>query len=399
MAISVLYLVASVNPAQGGIAEGVLRSSEELRKLGHRVEIASLDHREDPWVSACKIKTTGLGLGGSRYKLLRRFLPWLRYGYSPSFVPWLKTNAGNYDFVVVNGLWNYVALGSWRALRKSNVPYFVYTHGMLDPWFRNRYFTKHVAKQFLWFFSEGRLLSHARAVLFTSEEELRLAKDAFYPYRKINGIVAGYGTADVPIDMGDVAGVFFERYSLLAERPFVLFLGRLHPKKGCDLLIRAFHRVRDRFPFDIVFAGPDQIGWQSELVRLTKELGVADRVHWTGMLTGDLKWGALRACEAFILPSHQENFGMAVAEALACGKEVLITNKVNIWHEIERSDTGIVGEDTEDGIVSLLERFTSRNDNRVDRQNRARSVFLAEFAIGASTQRLVEIFRRYSVCR
>jgi glycosyltransferase involved in cell wall biosynthesis len=307
-------------------------------------------------------------------------------------VPWLKQNADKYDIIVINGLWNYLSLGAWRGLRKSKVPYFVYTHGMLDPWFKQKYPLKHAAKQLFWFFSEGQLLRHAKAVLFTSEEERRLARNAFYPYKVASEVVVGYGTADPPADDGTAKRAFYAQFPLLLEKPFILFLGRLHPKKGCDILIKAFHRVQDRFPYDLVFAGPDQVGWKEELASLAKDLNLSDRIHWTGMLAGDQKWGALRSCEAFILPSHQENFGVAVAEALACGKEVLITNKVNIWREVEQSGVGLVEEDTEQGIVNLLENFLERNKTRISASNHARQVFLSEFALATSTRRLVEVF-------
>src|SRR5205807_1194939 len=78
---------------------------------------------------------------------------------------------------------------------------------------------------------------------------------------------------------------------------------------------------------------------------------------FTGMLTGDLKWGALHAAEAFVLPSHQENFGIAVAEALGCGVPVLITNKINIWREIQASEAGLVSNDDRAGTIALLERW------------------------------------------
>src|SRR5450631_275465 len=82
-------------------------------------------------------------------------------------------------------------------------------------------------------------------------------------------------------------------------------------------------------------------------------------VSFPGMLSGDLKWGTLRAAEIFILPSHQENFGIAVVEAMACGTPVLITRPVNIWREIEASGAGLVDEDTLHGCSRLLERWLS----------------------------------------
>lgn len=107
----------------------------------------------------------------------------------------------------------------------------------------------------------------------------------------------------------------------LRSRRYILFLSRIHEKKRCDLLVEAFARVAPAHPdVDLVIAGPDQIGLQAKLQHQAQNLGIADRIHWAGLMIGDPKWGALRGCDAFILPSHQENFGVAVAEALACGR-------------------------------------------------------------------------------
>lgn len=98
----------------------------------------------------------------------------------------------------------------------------------------------------------------------------------------------------------------------------------------------------DQPDLELVIAGPDQVGLQTKLQRQAEQLGVAARVHWPGLLTGDPKWGALRNCEAFVLPSRQENFGVVVAEALGCGRSVLISDQVNIWPEIEQERVGLV---------------------------------------------------------
>jgi glycosyltransferase involved in cell wall biosynthesis len=112
-----------------------------------------------------------------------------------------------------------------------------------------------------------------------------------------------------------------------------------------------------------VMAGHDQEGWQAGLEATAANLGIAHRIHWPGMLTGSLKWGALRAADAFILPSHTENFGIAVVEALAARRPVLITNKVNIWPEIHHDRAGLVEDDTTDGIELLLRRWLEMSLN------------------------------------
>ena len=108
---------------------------------------------------------------------------------------------------------------------------------------------------------------------------------------------------------------------------------------------------------DLVMAGPDEEGLQPELEAQAARLGITGRVHWTGMLEGDVKWGALRAAEAFVLPSHQENFGIAVVEAMACGVPVIISNKVNIWPEIEQDKAGIVRDDSAEGTYQGMTAF------------------------------------------
>jgi glycosyltransferase involved in cell wall biosynthesis len=140
-----------------------------------------------------------VGLDGGLYATLRRFIPWLRYGYSPRLAPWLRAHADRYDAVIVNGLWNYASFGAWRALHDMSTPYFVFTHGMLDPWFNTAYPTKTFFKSIFWRLFEHKVLRDAKGVMFTCEEERQLARDSFAPYQAREFIV-GYGTRDVSGD-------------------------------------------------------------------------------------------------------------------------------------------------------------------------------------------------------
>jgi glycosyltransferase involved in cell wall biosynthesis len=171
-----------------------------------------------------------------------------------------------------------------------------------------------------------------------------------------------------------------------------LFLGRIHPKKGCDLLLTAFAQVAARDPgLLLVIAGPDPDNLRQDLLGTVPDVDPAREV-WTGMLTGNAKWGAFRAAEAFVLPSHQENFGIAVAEALACGTPVLISNKVNIWREIEAGSAGLVAADTLTGTKELLSRWIELGtDGRAALARGAETVFRARFHIDRATQDLLEV--------
>jgi glycosyltransferase involved in cell wall biosynthesis len=384
----ILEIIGSVDPRHGGVIEGLLRQSAERARRGLETHIASLDGPDSPWVRDCPVKTFGLAAGTPDF----RGWPWERYGYTPRFVPWLREHVTKYDIVVVNGLWNYVSLASRIVLPASGVPYVVFPHGMLDPWFRASKPLKHAAKQMLWFASEGPLLANARGVLFTTETEMSRAPGTFWPYRA-RGYVVGYGTADIEGDPEAQKAAFRHVVPALGEKPFLLFLGRIHPKKGCDILAEAFARVASDYPeLDLVIAGPDPDGLRAMIEPAARVAKLADRIHWPGMLSGAPKWGALRACKALVLPSHQENFGVVVAEALAAARPVLISDQVNIWREVEADGAGMICTDDVDGTSRMLSDFLSLPAEAIERMEKAaRACFLARFEVGIATDAVCSV--------
>lgn len=377
----ILHCVPSVNPVSGGPIEGITRLGEALRLHGCQSEIVSLDAPSDAWVARCPltVHATGPSIG--------------RYGYNRRFTKWLKAKARDYDVVVIDGIWQYSSFGAWRALHKSVTPYVAFTHGMLDPWFKERYPLKHLKKWLYWPYADYRVLRDARGVIFTSEEERMRARESFWLYRAVERVVV-YGTAD-PKSPNDSRHkeAFLQAFPAARGRKCILYLGRVHPKKGCDILLQAFAKVASTAPkLHLVIAGPDVAGWQSELERLTHALNISQRITWTGALSGSEKWGAFRAADAFILPSHQENFGVAVAEALACNLPVLITDKVNIWREIVADGAGMVAPDTEAGITSLLFRWLKIGDaERARMSENARRCFESRFDMQATAGSFLDV--------
>lgn len=255
----------------------------------------------------------------------------------------------------MNGLWIFPDIAVRSAARSAGVPYLVFAHGALSPWFE-QYRFKHIKKKVYWPLQYA-VLRDARSVLFTSTAEQDQATRSFNPNHWRSALVP-YGITEPDGDPSVQVQAFFAQMPVLRHRRFLLFLSRLHPVKGCDLLLDAFARIARDFPdVHLVMAGPDQVGWESVLQQQCTQAGIADRVHWPGMLSGDLKWGALRAADAFVLPSHTENFGVVIVESLAAGRPVLITNKVNIWPDIQFDGAGLVDDDTLDGIERLLRRW------------------------------------------
>ncbi|MDB5395218.1 MAG: hypothetical protein JWM91_2724 [Rhodospirillales bacterium] len=388
--MKLLHIIASVDPAGGGPIEGIIQQSEAQLDNDIR-EIVCLDSPDAPYLRGFPIKTYAMG---TRPYDARRTSKIARFAYSPRLVSWLRQHAGNYDIIIVNGLWSYASVGASLILPRLSIPYVVYPHGMMDPWFRRAYPFKHWLKQLFWILFEGRLVRHAKATLFTTEDEMALARDQFrgHPYREL---VVSYGTSDAPQGAEAQIEAFRRRLPALGDRAYLLFMGRIHPKKGCDLLIHAWAAVAKQRPdLHLVIAGPDQVGWVKELRILAERLGADESIHWPGMLKGPAKWGAFRDAEAFVLPSHQENFGIAVAEALACRTPVLISDKVNIWREVKAGGGGLVEPDTLAGARALLGSFLAMDETaREGMRAAARQCFMEHFDLKNSTRKVLTLFQ------
>lgn len=368
----ILHVIRSLRRESGGPLEGVLRLSDFQLSYGHEIEMVALDTEDEVVRLGAPFPVVALGRGLGRY------------GYNSRLHRWMRANANRFDVVVLHGLWNYSSVGSWRVLRKHRTPYFVFVHGMLSPWFRDRFPIKHLAKQAFWSLLEGRVVRDARYALFTTEEERTQARNAFRGYQHYKERIISYGTSGPVGNETSQRGAVLAALPDLAGRRFLLFVGRLHEVKGCDLLIQAFAQSLNHIPpdADLVIAGPDQTGWGGQLKAMVLRLGLTKRIHWPGMIVGDLKWGMFRSCEALILPSHHENFGMVIAEAMACSRPVLVSNKVAVWREVAGASAGIVEPNTLEGTRQLIVKFWDLSEDERSRMGlRAKHVFQTRFDI------------------
>jgi glycosyltransferase involved in cell wall biosynthesis len=159
-------------------------------------------------------------------------------------------------------------------------------------------------------------------------------------------------------------------------------------------LLRAFARIARAEPdLDLLIAGPGQDGYKATMQHLAGELGIAERVIWPGLIADDLKWGALRAAEAFVLPSHQENFGIAVVESLAAGRPVLISNQVNIWPDIQEGKVGLVDDDSLEGAERMMRAWLALPEAERDAMSaRAYPFYLARYSMKNGAKAINEIF-------
>ena len=346
--MNTLHIIDSLSPTAGGPPEAVRQLAKAYLEVGAGIEVLCLDNPDELFLTSVPCPVHALG---------QSFLG--RYRFSPRLWRWLRENAGRFDGIVMHCIWSFPGVALRFAARRAGRPYGIFAHGALDPWFYRKYPLKHVKKMLYWPVQYA-VFRDALAVLFTTESERDLAKISFRP-NKWNSVVVPFGITDPEEQKPDTVAqieAFYCRFPELRGRRYLLFLARMHAKKGGDLLIEAFAKIAASVPdVDLMMAGPDQEGIQAELQRMAAQSGIAGRVHWPGMLAGDLKWGALRACDAFVLSSHQENFGIAVVESLAVGRPVLISNQVNIWPEIESDGVGLVEADTLEGTERLLRRW------------------------------------------
>jgi glycosyltransferase involved in cell wall biosynthesis len=380
-----------MDPAWGGPVEGVKNFAAQAAAAGHSLEVTCLDPPQALWLKGLKIHVNAIGPAKCG-----------NFGYSSRLDSWLTHNVSRFDAIVVNGIWMYFSAAVRRAALRANVPYFVFTHGALDPWFKHRYPLKQIKKQLYWSLFEHKVMRDASAVLFTTAEEQVVSHGAFWPYR-CNPKVVGYGIGDPLLSSSQSKDCIEARQQLkralpeLGDRRFILFLARIHEKKGIDLLLQAIARNSDHYQeHAFVIAGAGKDAYVSELVLLATKFGIQKQLIWAGPMYGELKWAAIREAEAFVLPSHQENFGISVAEALACGVPVLITDKVNIWREIVAEGGGLVENDDVSGICHLLEKWsTLPPEHRASMSERARRCFLNHFDIAKTSSALFNLLSQY----
>jgi glycosyltransferase involved in cell wall biosynthesis len=375
----ILHIIGTLNPAAGGPTESV-RVLLSYGPIGYSGEVVTLDDPNAPYLKQFEFPVHALGPTRTKY------------GFNSKLLPWLRENRSRFDGVVVNGLWQYCGYAAWRALA-GNTPYVVFTHGMLDPYFKHAFPLKHIKKWLYWVPAEYRVLRDAYRVLFTSTAEKRLAEKSFWLH-KWNPYVVPYGASGPPTRPEQLRESFYQECPQLRGKRFLLFLGRIHRKKGCDLLINAFGQIANQDPeLELVMAGPDQQQWTAQLKNMAQQLGIAHRVHWPGLLLGDAKWGSFFASEAFVLPSHQENFGIAVAESLGCGTPVLLADKVNIAEDIADDNAGLMETDTQEGTVNLLRRWISMSpEEKAAMSQQALACFHRRYNMRENAKAIIRLF-------
>lgn len=349
----ILHVIPYMHPDAGGppvVVENVIR---ETNKLGFRSEIISTRQfcRGDETLLLQRLNRlapTRFLEGHSRLSDL------IRFGDRD-----LVESIRGTDVVHLHTLWSPYNVVVRRECVRCHRPYVIMPHGMLDPYS----LSVHGWRKGLYLRAvERKNIALARRVIFTTDEEARLANTAIdsHPGRIIIPL-GGDGDILPWRDNAHAASEFLTNYSRARARRRILFLGRLHQKKGLDRILRAMPEIAKRIPEAmLIIAGDGDDAYKRELHELISENGLESHTMLVGRLDGRLKWGAYASSELFVLPSRQENFAITVAEAMHAGVPVVVTNKVNTWPYVIEANAGTVLDDSEvdralaERIVSLL---------------------------------------------
>jgi glycosyltransferase involved in cell wall biosynthesis len=383
--MKILRIIPSMNPITGGPPQGIRQITPYLQNLGIETKIVSLDSQEDQFLINEKLDIDAIGPGYSKLN------------YSKRLKLYLENNILKYDAVFIHCIWlfhSYTTISAFNKLQKKNnteMPkLYLIPHGMLDPWFQKSSSRKLKAlrNEIYWRLFEKKVINSVDAILFTCQKELELARTTFSGYNPKSEINIGYGIID-PLSN------FKENKDATPKSPYFLFLSRIHQKKGLDLLINAYEKClkKTNLP-NLVIAGP---GEESEYgLKLKNHIKTSSilnsKIQFVGMLNGNKKWNSIINCEAFILTSHQENFGISVVEALSCGIPVIISNQVNIHEEINDNGAGIICELNVDSISESLLIFSKINNEQINNMKiNARECFEKNFDVKQISMKLFQL--------
>ena len=408
--MKVLHVIPSVSEKSGGPAQAIFPMCRALIARGHEVCIATTRDGLS--------RVNGNGSGPQLYNGTSiHFFP-VQWGdgfkYSRPMKTWLDENVRSFDVVHIHAVFNHSSIAAARACRKHLVPYVVRPLGTLDPWSLKQ---KSVRKSLFWNLAAKRMMADAATIHYTAQAEFDRVKDSL---GLTHGSVVplGLGSSDSVPGHQASSPAHVEPYQLIdqglmqrvgtlphgqagtpavpARRdPYILFLSRLHPKKGLDVLIKAFvavHKNQEFSEWRLVIAGDGERAFVNSLKQLVSSNSADGIVSFIGWVSGDDKRDVLRKASLVVLPSRQENFGLCVLEALAEGVPVVVSSDVNLANDIADAGAGWISAID---VVSLQKTISEAMADEEQRLSRglAGRVFSKNFSWESIAEKLEKMYR------
>jgi glycosyltransferase involved in cell wall biosynthesis len=356
--MKVLHVIPSLSPALGGPTQVALKIVRAIRNQGIDAEIVTTNHDHESNLDLTLnqlIEYEGVPVW---------FLPvdyaFKEYLFSAALTKWLWQHISDYDLVDNHYLFSYVPTCAAAIARHRKISYTIRTQGQLTPWALKQ---SPLKKQLYSSLIERRNLNQAAAIHCTTPQEEQDLRDFGI---KTPAITLPLGVQPA-IQIADAKSELRQLYQIPGDRLIVLFLSRLHPKKRPDLLIDAFQQVASQnFNSHLLMAGSGEADYLAYLQQLAaQKLGdfpsgtLRERITFTGLITGRKKNILLQGADIFALPSYSENFGIAVAEAMAAGLPVIVTPGVQIAPEISTAQGGIIINNRAELITALTQLLES----------------------------------------
>ena len=343
----ILRIIHTLDPALGGPSNAILDHSKALIKNGYIVDILTSD-KNDKLRSINKNK---------KLRIINKGPSLNNYGINIKLILWLYENKNKYDYFIIHELWRIYTLLA-RIFLKN---YVVFIHGQLDPFFKKNFFKK-LKKQIYWFFFEKQNLLSSKSLLVTSKNEAKSLENTYVNCEKIKKKIIKYGINLPKFNKSKSQKIFYKKFKFLKNKKFHLFLGRLHKKKGLEILINSIYRINTQFNEVLLLAGPTlESDFKNNLKKKVKEYNLQNKIFFSNSLYNELKWGAIQESQTMLLSSHGENFGVSLVESLSLGKPVITTNKVNISPIIKKYNAGFVSSDSVIGFSNNLLKFYNLN--------------------------------------